>query len=143
MSAPAIVEPPAVNMLSNGTFDDATDWTCSSVVWTITGGKANYDNTGNSRIYQASGDMVISIEASTAYTITFDVDIIAGAPPELTLQFCSSNALIVYAAYANFTEGAMSASFTTPSDIGDGGLGIRAAVGGATATIDNLVLTED
>jgi len=66
--------------VSNGTFDDATDWTIVSG-WSITGGSALYNNTGDGQeIYQLYSDMLSLIESGKAHKISFNIHITSGTP---------------------------------------------------------------
>jgi hypothetical protein len=58
------------NLVSNGTFDDATDLTFDTE-WTISGGTANFDDLGESKVltFALSEDIIVG----ETYNLTFDV----------------------------------------------------------------------
>ena len=60
-------------LINNGTFDDGSNWEMAAG-WTITGGEAVYDDVDDyETIYQVDANMAGSMEASTTYTLKFDV----------------------------------------------------------------------
>jgi len=61
------------NMITNGTFADASDWTINSA-YEISGGTLTYDNSlSNSTAYQVSSDMVSALESDSHYKLTFTI----------------------------------------------------------------------
>lgn len=85
--------------------------------------------------------MTESLLPNTAYTLNLDIVIASG---NANIRLEASNGAIQYIAAVNYINGNNNIQFTTPADIGIGGLSIRASVISDNAfTIDNLVLTAD
>lgn len=60
-------DPTATNEITNGTFDDGSDWTANSP-WTISGGRATHPSTGVSTLAQSVG-----LNDGSDYRLTFTV----------------------------------------------------------------------
>ena len=136
--ASSAAESGPTNILSNGTFDDGSDWTAGAN-WSIGGGVASYDNGGTGNISQADGDMVSSVQINTDYTVQFDVTNLSGSNG--FVSFNSSDAGVSYLGSQTITNGSMSFDFSTSSSVGIGGLQVRSLDDGAW-DMDNLVLFE-
>ena len=129
----------SANLITNGTFDTDTDWVKETGAWTISSGTANYDDSGSSIIGQTDAVMAGAIQASTDYTVEFDIVISSGTA---SLSFRSYDGGAIYDSGTTFANGSHSYDFTTPSS-GILGFGIRASSSSTTSfTLDNVVLTE-
>jgi hypothetical protein len=126
------------NMISNGTFDDGTDWGIISN-WTIGSGVASYDDVSSGYLYQTPGNMVVAIEANTAYTLEFDISISSG---NARILFGEIGASVDYIVAANYINGHHAINFTTPANIGSGGFLIQGIYQTTDNpfTIDNITL---
>lgn len=122
-------------MLSNGGFNDGTDWEIVAN-WSISGGVATYDDIANGNIYQLTEDMLHEVEPNTTYRVTLDVSISSG---DAIFRFTTINSVVVYVDYANYANGSHVIRFTTPADVGLKGFLIRAqALSSATFSLDNI-----
>lgn len=122
-------------MLSNGGFNDGTDWVIVAN-WSISGGVATYDDIANGNIYQLTEDMLHEVEPNTTYRVTLDVSISSG---DANFRFTNINNAVVYVDYANYANGSHVIRFTTPADVGLKGFLIRAqALSSATFSLDNI-----
>ena len=125
----------ASEMISNGTFDDGTDWEVTSG-WTITGGEAVYDGVDEFQsIYQADGNMVSSITTDTNYRLIFDA-----GEEGIRIRIYSSGKTVQYVDYATYSSGENIVDFTTPSNIAEGGIAFMASQTYGAGTIDNVSL---
>ena len=59
------------NIITNGTFDDATSWVLDNS-WAISGGTANYDAVGNIKYLRQDG---ITITLGQAYRLIFEISV--------------------------------------------------------------------
>lgn len=136
----------STNMISNGTFDNGDDWaTNNGAAWTIGSGYATYDyNGGNGRLYQEAAQMISATQINTAYTVKFTITKVSGTDGNPSLALVNYNGTVVYVNWTNGVEGNNTFNFTTPADIGDGGLGILFSAGRDwVLTIDNVEMTAD
>lgn len=147
--SPAVKVIPAAgtpsNMISNGTFDSGTGWTASAA-WTISGGVASYATTASTNINQADGDMSESIQANIVYTLTLIMDNTTEGSGDGTFYIYNSDQSIMYLDVVTdgYPDGENIINFTTPANIGVGGIAIRGYMyGNDSFSIDNLVLTAD
>ncbi len=131
-----------VNLISNGTFGSSDYWEIAgSAAFTIGSGVVSYDDTGNSYLRQTDANMNGSMEANTAYTLTFDIVISSGGAK---LRFGSYSTSVNYTVLLEFFDGSQTVNFTTPSNIDTGGLHILGDDSSNNSfTLDNLVLTKD
>ena len=136
-----ISDPYGPEMLSNGALTSGTDWTVTGSGFSIVSNELVYTGSGYGNIEQVQGDMAVAIEVETDYRLTFNL---TSSAPGITIRLRSSNAAVSYNSSNSYTGtgGVVQILFTTPSDIGIGGLRISAVDGAAAATIDNLSLTE-
>jgi len=121
------------NMVSNGTFDDDTDWSVTGSV-SITGGQAIL--TLDDLLIQAGADMLTNFQNSTNYRITFDC--VAGG----YLNVYDDGQLVDYLdGFQEVVAGPNSFDFTTPFDIESlgGGLSFK-NIAASPLVIDNVVL---
>jgi len=141
MTAPAVDEE-VNNMIYNGTFDNSDGWTIAGN-WTISDGIASYDVLASNYIGQAAEDMNVAIEASTSYIITIPVTIAEGEYTGVSIG--NSNYSVIYGFNTQYSEFPIIVAFTTPSDIGVGGICIRASSSSSTASwsMDNITLVLD
>jgi len=129
------------NMISNGTFDDGSDWT--AVGWTIGSGYAQYDDGSGDQLTQTAANMVTPLEVSTTYDIAFDFGISAG---QGIFALWNSDQSISYPITLGTFTGAQwthyETTFTTPGSIGVGGISFNGSSGSTNVyQIDNLVIT--
>ena len=119
---PLLVFGQGTEMISNGTFDNTSSWTPDDD-WFIADGVAHfiYDGTYWPDLDQLDADMVTSIEANSTYIISFTCvpdDYMCGGW-SLVIESTSGEDYIPSATYQNSKY---TIQFTTPSDIGDGGI---------------------
>jgi hypothetical protein len=127
-------------LITDGDFSSGTNWTPGSGAWTIGSGTASYDNTGNSNLTQADGDMAGSIEGSTDYLLSFDIDITSGTA---YFQCFNFNNTVTYLAYDTYADGHHEVPFTTDADVGLAGFVIRATTSSSNAfDLDNVSIKE-
>jgi hypothetical protein len=127
-------------MITDGDFPDATNWT-EGANWSISSGVATYDDLGNSALSQVDGDMQSSIAISTDYRITFDITLSGGDAAYFGIY--NSTQGTAYVAFAEYGAGSHVVDFTTPGSIGPGGIAILANTAGGGFTIDNISLKEE
>ncbi len=127
-----------VNMISNGTFDNDTDWT-EGADWNISGGTANFDNGGTSDLVQDGLDMITAVQPFSDYTVEFDISNLTGSNGYFQIK--SDDGSVTYVAQMSISNGSYSEDFST-GDVGsDLGILIRVADDGAFS-IDNVILYE-
>jgi hypothetical protein len=136
---PGIVEGQKVaaaptEMITNGTFDNGDHWSFAATAWSIAGGVAVFDNSGNDGLIQVSGDMASAITPNTGYVLEFDVSS-AGAA-YISVYSTSYQA---YVAGAGYTTGHKTINFTSPADVGSAGIMIYAN-NDVAFTLDNVSL---
>jgi hypothetical protein len=129
-------------MISNGTFDDGTDWSDNSDSWEITGGLAVYDGVANGLIYQDSASMVTPFSPETDYKITFTID---NATATRCYMFFGNGLYHRYVAQAEYDDGTHTVYFTAPvaGTLQPNGLQIFAGNAGGAFTIDNIIVELD
>lgn len=141
---------PSSNMLTNGTFDDATGWDLTGG-WSITGGVAVYTAAGgNGFIRQLGGAMVTGHEAGTAYTLTFTLTKTAGANAYFGIwpYYSAGGASYRYVVDAEYAAADITIHYTTYDPLYEyigvpsTGWGLYMYADGSY-TIDNIVLTKD
>jgi len=118
--------PSAAEMILVGDFDGITQgvstvgtyWDTGSR-WTIAGGFAIYNNAGYSSLDQPDANMAISIVANTDYTLEFDINYPLGTA---YFQLTEMTQTYTYIAGDNYPDGHYSIDFTSPADIGTGGM---------------------
>lgn len=132
---PASADTLGPEMISNGGFDDANDWTIVNN-WTISGGVLIYDDVANNNVYQLTEEMISEIEPNTTYRVTCDIDISSGLA---NFRIANINNSVVYIDYANYADGFNIIRFTTPADVSLKGFLIRGTTdSGASFSIDNI-----
>ena len=125
--------------LSNGALTSGTDWDDDGE-FVLTNDEAQFPDGGVfSYVWQLSGDMVSSVETNTDYTLTFVVSDCSGT---MLLQFMETSSSISYISETTYANGTHELEFTSPADIGSGGLSIRTQVGGDAGNIDDISLKE-
>jgi len=131
--------PPPPSMISNGTFDDGTDWTYDAG-FSITGGKAAYAGTVNTGLYQSAANMNSPIVINTDYTLTLTLAVTGYTYGQFAIISADGGAS--YVASDQYASGTVVINFTTPADISAGGIAIYAysIAEGETWTIDNVEL---
>jgi len=129
-------------MISNGNFDTSSDWTICCGSWTVSGGTGNYLDTGNEPIDQLNADMVSSVIGSTEYVLKVyvsDCDRIPYTDQAYFTVKSTNGAEYVPGSY--YREDKMhTIIFTTPADVGDGGLRFHGYDWGGTYSIDSISL---
>lgn len=106
----------AGGMITNGTFDNSNSWTLGAS-WSIDSGVATYDGSF-APLSQTDANMGESITPSTSYTLTFDVT----SAQEAFFALASSDGGVEYVGEVTYQQGARTIIFTTPSNIGVGGI---------------------
>jgi hypothetical protein len=129
---------PVSNMLTNGTFDNGSNWASLGANFTIGGGLASYSGTNNDCIRQTSAQMISPVLINTAYKVTFTIN--NTSTPNCYIFFGSYGISVRYVSQTNYTSGTHTVNFTTPSDIEGGGFCVFAGTTGGTFTIDNIIL---
>jgi hypothetical protein len=130
-----------VNMLSNGTFDDGTDWDFTAAQWSISSQTALFsDGTSSASITQADADMNGSISTNTNYTLTFDLSSAGTA----NITFYNETENVNYDGPNDYTTGSQVVYFKTAADVLGAGFSIYASESSSTAdfTVDNVILKE-
>ena len=127
------------NIISNGTFDDATGWTANTG-WTIGSGVATYDDVSDgTALIQYDVDMNGSIVASQDYTISFDITIASGEAKIWILDESNSYAL---KASTGYLDGHHEYDVTAHPSYG-GGISFYAYASSDNAfTIDNIIVVD-
>lgn len=127
-------------MISNGGFDDDTDWITLGGTFAFTGGKCNYDNVGgNGILEQEDATMNSSIEINTAYTLEFDIVNVSGLAYFIVKNVGGA---ITYKSAASYATNHHIVTFTTPADIGGGGIDFYIYADN-DFSIDNISLIKD
>lgn len=127
----------AVNVISNGTFDSADDWTVSQI--TISGGVATTVDNGIRSLTQAQADMISGMENSTAYTFKITVSAVS----YVYIQTASTNVDYV-SGFSELAIGVNTLQFTSPANtVADGGGLALVFLGTNIFTIDDIILTKD
>lgn len=124
-------------MISNGTFEDDTDWTVEAA-WTISGGVAAYDDvTDDSKLYQVNADMLVPISINTDYKITFTLNVSSG---NCSINITNASRSVNYVAKGGKPSGDYTLYFSVGGWSGGGGIAITGYTAGASFTIDNISL---
>jgi len=134
MRAPVDTDP---EMLSDGDFGSADPWGLSAQ-FSITGGQLIYDATANGYFLQTDANMQSSVIGGETYILKFD-----GISTDYKIDFYvfDSSGLEYYNLHVSY-EGigtALEFEFTTPVNIGSGG--IRFSASNWAFVIDNISLT--
>ncbi len=130
---------PLTNMIQNGTFDSGDYWTGNGSSWSIAGGVATFDqSSGSDYLYQIEDNMIAPIEASTYYTLSYDM---TSDDDVATIVFGNSTYAVEYYSLPTATP-VSGYTFKTPSSIGVGGVCFRSSGSANTDdfTLDNVVL---
>jgi len=128
----------STEMISNGAFASATDWTLDAN-WTIGSGVATYDKLGNTALIQTDADMVSSILPNTAYTLEFDVSGTTGGGIYMSIRIAAKT--IIYVNITEYNNGHKVVNFTTPADVDTGGISFLGnTAGDSGGNIDNVSL---
>ena len=123
--------------VSNGGFDSSSNWNMSSD-WSIASGVTIYAATEFSQIYQSSANMLIPISGSTNYRLSFYLNGGGGS----LINISNTSYTVDYVGYNSYPTGRNTVLFTTPADIGVGGVMIAGFVNGGTFTIDDFSIRE-
>lgn len=130
-----------VNIISNGTFDDGSDWTAGGG-WSIGSGVATFDDVTAGGLVQSDADMVSSIQTSTDYQLTFDITGGGGSGAYLLIRSANGNVQYI-SGFTYYAAGSYALDFTTPSDVSGGGIDFFAGTqASATYDIDNITLIQ-
>jgi len=123
------------NLMTNGTFDDSTDWDTSASSWSIGGGKASYDGVvGPQFLIGINGNGVVTINKYTRLQFA-----ISNGTARIQIQDGAGRVLI---GLANFSAGAHEVYFT-PTATQTSGIKIRAfTISGGAFDIDDIVMQE-
>lgn len=123
-------------MLNNTTFTTANYWN-TGTGWSIKDGTASYNASGIGFLSQSNANMVSSIQPSTTYTLSFELYLQSGV---VGITVMSGD----YKIYLDkwFNNGQNVFEFTTPTDIGIGGLFFYTYPYG-TFKIDNISLVKN
>lgn len=125
-------------MITNGGFTDASNWGVAGG-WAIGSGVASYDNAGgNSFLTQTDANMVSSLEASTLYTLEFDI--VSTGASRFGLYTASAEEID---AEIDVITGHYVIEFTSPSGIGSGGIAFYGRNTYDDFTIDNISLVKN
>jgi hypothetical protein len=123
-------------MITNGVFADASDWTVDGE-WSIGGGVASHTGGGvYSYLSQSQSDMVTTLAINTNYRLEFDI-VSAGG---MRLTFFDEGVTGEYVAAATYTTGHHIVDFTTGGSVWNNGFNVRGSVEGDAGTIDNISL---
>jgi hypothetical protein len=123
-------------MISNGAFDDGTDWTAGTG-WSIGSGVASYDNTIAANLTQAAVDMVSNLTTTTLYRLTFNM-VISSYHGHVQIKNAAGN--VNFTSMGDINNGLVVIRFTTGADVAGGGFRIYADALVNPFTIDNVSL---
>jgi len=132
LAVSTLVGAQGTELITDGDFSSATNWT-TGASWSIYGGAAHYDATLlENPLSQAQGDMVgAGIQASTYYTLSFDITaatVPGGDPGAVARMEIESTSGEEYFSVNSYLGRDHILTFTTPSDIGDGGIVFKATI---------------
>jgi hypothetical protein len=128
--------------VTDSSFDNASAWVNATSRWTISGGQASYDNTSFGALSQRNtgGESLISpLTSNTTYLLNFTV--ISSPSPYIWLRLYNFGITALYLAGDNYAPGDYTLQFTTPDDIGGGGISLQ-AWGDEVGVIDDLSIKE-
>lgn len=125
--------------ITNGGFADATSWSASAGV-TISSGVCSFDGTSYQSLTQTDANMVTSLSINTDYTIAFDMSNSTGGGITVSIRDGSSG--VTYVVSNTYPDGSYSIDFTTPADIGVGGVRFRVGSSSGTGDMDNVSVKE-
>jgi len=125
-------------MINNGNFVDGSNWSAGAG-WTISGGVASYDASTIGVLAQSNANMVSFIEPSTTYTLRFYINVPTGIP---LIRIMSSDVIFYVDGSIYTNNGRNEFQFTTPSNIGTGGLNFYTYTD-AAFTIDSISLVRN
>jgi len=122
-------------LLTNGAFDSATDWTRSGAAyWSVSGGVLNLNAADSSASYYDNSQTYALLVTGKQYVVEFDYVHTSGAAPTVTLRGADGKPL------GNST-GRKTLTITCGSSVA--GYGIRIGTfAAAVGTIDNLTIKE-
>lgn len=129
-------------MISNGTFDDASDWTIITAgEWVISGGVAHFEDIGAGYLRQSSTDMISVLQPNTTYVLQFDIT------PDTTrgrayMRIYGDGHDPLYVSEAYYYEGTNQVIFTTPPSLTYTGIEFYSLGGTDGFSIDNISLIE-
>ena len=127
-------DPPASEMISNGTFTTDADWTYNPLDFTIGGGVCDKIAAGGGcDLNQLGTDMLGTILVNTDYRCTIVVS--AG------IEVIIGNGSQFYTGYVNLTAGSNTLDFTTPASISN--TNIKFIFGAGLDDITSISLVEN
>lgn len=144
-TTPPEEEPEVENMLSNGTFEDATDWTLGTG-WSISSNRLLWDHTtAESVTYQTADDMVTPITINTDYVLEFDLEYYDEEATTIVISFGFQGGAGSYIVQAEYVSGHHTLYFTTGAWIDVGGFQVDSPAlwRGDGFYIDNILLYLD
>ncbi|MBN1414276.1 MAG: T9SS type A sorting domain-containing protein [Bacteroidales bacterium] len=128
----------SLEMLSDGEFSHGNTYWSTTGSWSISNDTARNIGYGWGRLKQLDSDLTMSMEANTTYTIQFDI-----VTDTLARFAIYSTDEKLYFTTAWYSNGHYMNEFTTPSDIGDGGLLILTWNTSGAFKLDNISLVKN
>ena len=122
-----------VNLVTNGTFDSTDNWTVQSH-WSVSGGVAIYNDTGNSALYQS-----VSFKQGSSYRLRFNISN-ASTTARLWIGNLAGTNAYVGGGYQSLSNGSYDYTFTVSQDESE--LKFFAHTDGGTFSLDNVVLEQ-
>ena len=133
-------------MITNGdmsftlTAGSTGDGWVTGTSWSVGSGVASFDDINNySGLYQNDASMVSSIATNTNYTLEFDV---SNASTYLRINWVSADQGVNYIIDGMYANGHHSLDFTSPANIGVGGIRARTYTSGSSGDVDNISLKQ-
>lgn len=112
-------------------------WNVSGGVTANGGGSFSFDDVTNGDLYQYDADMILSLELSTSYTLTFDV---TGSVYMRLATVNEGNGAVTLLNYSEYTAGSKTVTFTTGTNLDDGGFRFQFTTDGESGTVSNIIL---
>ena len=142
LSLPLLVSSQGSEMINNGTFESSANWTVSFGGWSISGGMANFLDDVNQPIDQLSDDMVSPTAPNTEYVLKVHVSNCDRYPYTDQAYFTVlSTSGVIYVQGGYYREDkTYTLIFTTPANIGDGGIRFFGYNFGGTYSLDSISL---
>ena len=122
-----------VNLVTNGTFDSTDNWTVQSH-WSVSGGVVNYNDTGNSALYQS-----VSFKKGSSYRLRFEISN-ASTTARLWIGNLAGTYAYVGGGYQSLSNGSYDYTFTVSQD--ESVLKFFGHTDGGTFSLDNVVLEQ-
>lgn len=129
-------------LITNGTFDDATDWFVTAGVWAISGGKANYISTTTyGMVYKPHAN--VNLENGKTYQLKYTISGSGGAAKFFPSNNSGQQIFTEYDGYKDRANGSYTETVTCMrTSYGVYSFGIYATNAGGTYSLDDLSIKE-